>query len=505
MGTSRADKASVRKLFGFRILTTGIKPGYSLYTVNTNIDALVKGPLFGPPNFYRVALKVAIPVMLQSLITGLVSLIDNFMVAGLGDVSMAAVNAANQINFVFFIIVNTASMAGGIFLSQNLGARNQEGMRQAFRFKIIAGSIIAVIYTGLTVFAPGFLISLMVSRNSAGAEIIAEGSLYMRAVAPSFIPFALAIAFGSAFRETGKTSVSLYISITAALVNTVLNWILIYGNLGAPKLGTTGAAIATDIARAAEILLFILFTAILKPGFAFLPSRLFVLNRHIIGSILSRSWMMLFSETAWVVSETIITAMYNSRGGADTVAGMAAAWTIANLFFLVFGAVHTATAVTVGTTLGAGKLKEAAEKGRWIMSGSFIFGIGVGVVASLSVFIIPYVFGNLSEEARMITRAMVFTISIYLPLWTLLNAQFALSRAGGDTAMGFWVDVGVTYTIFIPIAWALSRFTPIGPVALFALSKLTDFPKAAVAGYWLKKGHWLKNLAHGTIQPEANS
>jgi Na+-driven multidrug efflux pump len=82
-----------------------------------------------------------------------------------------------------------------------------------------------------------------------------------------------------------------------------------------------------------------------------------------------------------------------------------------------------------------------------------------------------------------------------LPLWALLNGQFALSRAGGDTAMGVWVDVGVTYLVFIPLAFALAGFTAMGPVVLFATAKISDIPKALVAGWWLAKGRWIRNLA----------
>ncbi len=452
-------------------------------------------PLLGPPSFYRTALSIAVPVMLQSLITGLVSLVDNFMVADLGDIKMAAVNAANQVNFVFFIIINSACMAGGIYLSQHRGAGNREGMRQAFRFKIVASLLLSGLYFALCMAAPEFLIGIMVSRNSAGREIIVQGAVYMRSVAPSFIPFALAVAFGSSFREIGQTKVALVASTSAALVNTFLNWVFIYGHLGAPRMEVAGAALATDIARLTEIALFLFWIRRRKPGFAFPPRELFRIDPAMFAKILSRSGMMLFSETAWVVSETMITAMYNSRGGADTVAGMAAAWTIANLFFLVFGAVHTATAVIVGSTLGAGRLEEARMKGKWIMSGSLVFGLGIGALAATSTTLIPLVFGNLSGSARMMTGAMVLVIACYLPLWTLLNAQFALSRAGGDTAMGVWVDVGVTYLVFIPLAWALSALTPIGPVALFGWSKLTDVLKTCVAGWWLKKGRWVRNLA----------
>jgi Na+-driven multidrug efflux pump len=174
---------------------------------------------------------------------------------------------------------------------------------------------------------------------------------------------------------------------------------------------------------------------------------------------------------------------------------MAAGWTIANIFFMAFGAVVTATSVIVGSTLGSGLLEEARAKGRWILYGSFVFGAIVGLVAVASTFLIPIVFGNLSAEARAVTNGLVLVIAAYIPLWTLLNAQFSLSRAGGDTTMGVWVDVGVTYAVFLPIAFALAAWTGLGPVVLFAIAKLSDIGKTAVAFWWLAKERWVKNLA----------
>ncbi len=452
-------------------------------------------PRLGPASFYREALGIAIPVMLQALITSMVSLVDNFMVAGLGDVKMAAVNVANQINFVFMVIVNIASMAGGIYLSQHRGAGDEEGMRQSLRFKVIIASGVAILYTAACVATPESLIGLMLIGNAERGPIIEEGARYLRLVAPSFAPIAIAGAIGSSYRDIGRTRIPLAVSSAAAGLNTLLNWILIYGNLGAPRLEVAGAAIATDIARLAEAGAFLAIASIGKPAFSFPARRLFALDRGLFGEILKRSWMMFFSEIGWVLSETVITAIYNGRGGAETVAGMAAGWTIANIFFMAFGAVVTATSVIVGSTLGAGRLDDARAKARWITYGSAIFGTAVGAIAAASTFLIPLVFGNLSPEARAVTRGIVLVISAYIPLWTLLNAQFAISRAGGDTLMGLWVDVGVTYAVFIPAAFALSWWTAAGPVALFAIAKLSDFPKAAVAAWWLGKERWVRNLA----------
>jgi putative MATE family efflux protein len=455
----------------------------------------LSSPLFGPGTFYREALGIVVPVMAQTLITSLVSLVDNFMVAGLGDVKMAAVNVANQINFVYFVILNTVCMAGGIYLAQHRGAKNEEGMKQAFRFKLILALATSTLHFFLCLAFPEFLLRLMLSGNAASSQIVHEGATYLRIVAVGWIPIAISTATGSAYRDVGQTTAPLLFSTVAALTNTFFNWVLIYGSLGAPRLEIAGAALATDIARAVELCAFMAWTWAKRPAFAFMPTKLFALDKRLFREILGKSGMMLFSETAWVISETIITAIYNGRGGAETVAGMAAGWTIANLFFLVFGAIHTATNVVVGSTLGAGRLDEARIKARWIMSGSVVMGVVVGLTAAASTFLVPLVFGNLSPEAQRVTNGLVLVIGGYLPLWTLLNAQFAISRAGGDTVMGVYVDVGVTYILFVPAAFAIAAWTTLGPVLLFGLAKLSDIVKAAVAFWWLRKERWVRNLA----------
>ncbi|MCX7026846.1 MAG: MATE family efflux transporter [Spirochaetes bacterium] len=460
------------------------------------MDSLRKqDSLFGPASFYKAALSIAVPVMVQSLLTGLVSLVDNFMVAALGDAKMAGVNVANQINFIYMVIINTICMAGGIYLSQHRGAGDKEGMKQAFRFKLILAIAVSLVHLVICMLFAEPLLGLMLGGNAGGGEIVAEGARYLRAVSPSFLFIGINVAISTAFRDTGVTTISLVVSVLAALTNTFFNWILIYGNLGAPRLEVTGAAIATNMARFVEMGLFLAMLLRRKPDFSIRIRNLFRIDRGLFRAILSKSGMMLFSETAWVMSETIITALYNGRGGAETVAGMAAGWTIANIMFLAFPGIQAMTAVVVGSTLGAGRLEEGKRKARWVMSGSVFLGIGVGLVAAATTFIIPIVFANLSPAARGVTKGIVFVIAAYLPLWCLLNSQFAVSRAGGDTLMGVWADVGVSYAFFIPAAIIIAKTTNWGPVALFGIAKLSDIPKIFVAAWWLRKERWVKNLA----------
>jgi putative MATE family efflux protein len=458
----------------------------------------MQSKLLGPFSFYREAIAIALPVMLQQLIMSMVSLIDNFMVAGLGDVSMAAVNVANQLNFIYIVIINVICQAGGIYLAQFRGAGNEEGMRHAYRFKVIFALLFSMVYFTLCWTIPGRMFAIMTMGNAAQDEIITIGTGYLRLISFTLIPIALSSAIGTSFREIARPTVPLFISAAATLVNTAGNWLLIYGNLGAPRLEVSGAAIATIIARSFELLVFFVYLRKTRPPFFAGFTKILHIHKGMIREILSRSGMIFLSEASWVTSETIMTALYNGRGGAEVVAGMAAGWTIANIFFLLFGGIWTTTAVIIGGSLGAGKLDEARLRARWIKSGSVAAGIIIAALGSAaSALLIPAVFTNLTAAAQRISLGLVFVILIYLPLWALLNAQFAISRSGGDAAMGMYTDLSVNTLLFVPGAFILALGTSLQPVAMFAILKSTDIIKIFVARHFLNKERWVRNLTHG--------
>ncbi|MDR2070762.1 MAG: polysaccharide biosynthesis C-terminal domain-containing protein [Treponema sp.] len=454
----------------------------------------------GPWSFYRNALTIALPVMLQQLVMSMVSLIDNFMVAGLGDTSMAAVNVTNQINFIFIVIVNAVCGAGGIYLAQFNGAKDTEGMRHAYRFKVIFVCGVAMVYFILCWLIPRRMLAMMTMGNIAQDEIIDVGVRYIRLMSFTLFPMAISAAIGTSYREIGLPKIPLIISSAATVVNTLGNWFLIYGNLGAPRLEVTGAALATILARIVEAVVFLLYVHRSRNGRApfFVEfHRIFQVSRRLLAQILAKSGMMFLSEASWVSSETIMTALYNGRGGTEVVAGMAAGWTIANIFFLLFGGIWTTSTVLVGGSLGAGKLDEARTRGKWITSGATAAGCIIAVTgAAAATLLIPLVFSNLTDDARRISLGLVYVIFFYMPLWSLLNAQFAISRAGGDTALGMYVDVSVNTLIFVPGAFILALLTSLHPVTMFALLKLSDIFKYLIARHWFKKERWVRNLTH---------
>ena len=449
---------------------------------------------FGPLSFYKKAVLIAVPVMFQGLMQTLVSLVDNFMVAGLGDLKMSGVNVTNQFMFIFFVALNTAMIAGGIFMSQFNGAGDSKGMGQVFRFKIFVGSFLVLIMLVCAIVFPDELLGLILNKNIQKEEIIVEGVPYFKLMTLTFIPIIISTAIASSLREIGSVFAPLVISICATGVNTFFNWVFIYGNFGAPRLEICGAAIATIIARVVELVAFIVFIIKTKPGFFIKISTIFQMNFSLFFKILKKSGLILISELSWAVTETIMTAVYYGRGGAGIVSGLSAAWAIANIFMISFNGIHTATGVLVGGRLGRNELKEAKAEARWIQNGSLVFGFGICLLEMCSTVLIPLVFGNLSENARSVCRMMIFVISVYLPVWSYLNAQFAVARSGGDAVMGAWVDLSINSTLFLPGIFLLAVFTDLGPVEMYAIVKITDFVKVGIAMWQLKKERWVRNL-----------
>ena len=448
----------------------------------------------GTWSFYRRALAIAIPVMTQLLIQNLVSLIDNFMVAGLGDIKMSGVNVAGQIFFIFFVLVNTLCASGGIFMSQFKGADDKEGMQQVFRFKLIVIGLVGLLMTILCFSSPRWLFWLMVTKNTDAQLIVDQSQIYSRAVSLSFIFSVFSSSIASSLREIEIVRPPLFISVTATLINTFFNWVLIYGHLGFPRLEVAGAGFATVIARFCELVMFVIYAIYKKPDFLFKIRKLFEIKINLFGKMFVKSAVILYSEIFWALSETISNALYNTRGGAEVVSGMSAGFAIANLIFISMGGIMTSTGVIIGTELGAGNLEECKKYKKWILTGSVIFGVFFSIIGFLVTLLIPLVFSNLTPEARKIAFNLVIVASVYLPLWGFLNAQYAVSRAGGDTKMGAICDT-VGNFLFVGGMVLLTFFTGFGPIAMYAIVKLSDIPKTIIAYFWLKRDKWLVNLA----------
>ena len=465
---------------------------------SARMKTALRSRYFGPAPFYKNAVSIAVPIMLQQLIQNMVSLIDNFMVSGLGDICMSGTNVAGQVLFVFMVLVNTICMSGGIYLTQFFGAKDERGMQQAFRFKVLCGLLSFVPYMLVCRGFPRQVLSLMVHGNADADAILDQACDYIRIMFFMGPQMTVSMCIASSLRDTGDVRTPLVISVIATLVNTFCNWLLIYGNLGLPRMEVRGAALATVIARSVEFVLLLVVCVRRRPAFAVRPWKLFAVDAALFRTILRKGIMVLFCEMVWVLSETITTALYNGRGGADVVSGMSSSFAIANLFFVAFGGIYSAAGVIMGKTLGAGQLDEARRQKNWLLAGALVFGVFMCFFGFATTLLIPVVFQRLSDSALSICRSMVLMLSLFMPVWVYMNGQQAVARAGGDTAMGTYTDALLTIVVMLPGVFLLAFFTDIGPVQLYLCVKLLDVVKVVIFYFWMKKERWLKNLARSS-------
>ena len=203
----------------------------------------------------RRVMTLMIPVLLQNGITNFVGMLDNVMVGRLGTAETAAVSVASQLIFIFNLCIFGAVSGAGIFGAQFFGAGNTEGVRQTFRFKIVMSAVITAAATVIYIFFGEYFISLFLSGEGDPGDMAAAAHYardYLITMLISLFPFALVQCWASTLRETGRTVLPMAASFSATFVNLALNYVLIFGSFGAPRLGVTGAAIATVVSRFVE-------------------------------------------------------------------------------------------------------------------------------------------------------------------------------------------------------------------------------------------------------------
>ena len=281
---------------------------------------------FGTRQFYKLALAVAVPLMMQQLITSSVNLVDNLMVGQLGDAALGGVAAVNRFYIIATYGTNGVLAAAAIFIAQFFGARDEERMKQSFRFSILSAYAIMIPFFILGILAPEGIVHFFTSDP----VIIQLGSAYMRIAAFTFLPMALSLGISSAMRAVGETRIPLVISAGAVLTNTVLNYCLIFGNFGFPRLGVEGAAIATLIARVLEAAVLLIVLTKLDLPFKTKLAQLFHVPGQLARSILIKAAPLALNEVMWSLGMATLFKFYATRGP-EVMSGYSIANTIGDI------------------------------------------------------------------------------------------------------------------------------------------------------------------------------
>ena len=453
---------------------------------------------FGDRAFYRHVLAVALPIIIQNGIGNFVSLLDNIMIGQVGTVQMNGVSIVNQLLFVFNLCIFGATSGAGIFTAQFHGSGDQEGVRYTFRFKILVGLLISAV--GLSIFAlfgrP--LIRLYLQGEGTPEDIAATleyGWKYMLIMLWGLPAFAISNAYAGTLRETGQTVVPMVASTTAVFVNLFFNWVLIFGNLGAPQLGVSGAAMATVISRYVELSIVAGWAHLHPQRNPFIRGALRspAIPRALLKKIIVKGMPLLLNEALWSTAMAIMNQCYSTRG-LDVVAALNINSAIYNLSSVVYMAMGNAVGIIIGQMLGAGKTEqEVRDTDRKLIVTSVLscFVFGLLMVAVSGVF--PQIY-NTTDQVRHLATRLIWISALFMPFYAYTHAAYFTLRSGGQTWITFLYDCCFVWAVCVTLAFTLSRFTTLTILPLYAICHGADLVKCFLGGYMIKQGKWIQNL-----------
>lgn len=451
----------------------------------------------GDRKFYRSVLAVSIPIMVQNGITTLVSLLDNIMVGRIGNEEMSGVSIANQLIFVFTLCIFGAMSGPGIFAAQYYGKGDNDGLRYSVRYKAYIG--IAVTAVAILVFGffgkPLMEAFLYESETGGDLSLTLEYSLqYMKIMLFGLLPFAVTQIYATTLRETGNTRIPMLCGMLAVAVNIILNYILIYGKLGAPRLGVEGAAIATVVSRFTEGISIIIWTHKNLDKNIFMRGvyKSLYIPSGVAKSVTIKSIPLLINEALWSLGVTVLTQCYATRG-LDVVGAYNISSTISNLFSVVFLALGSAIAIIVGNLLGASRLEEARISAYRLITFALVSSIVVGVLMALTAPLFPKIYKT-TDSVKDLSVFFIYVLSAYLPLRSALHAMYFTIRSGGKTFITFVFDSGFSWLISVPVAFALTRLTNWTIYPIFIICNALELIKCAASLVLVKSGAWITNF-----------
>lgn len=444
-----------------------------------------------------MVLAIAVPMIIQNGLTNFVSLLDNLMIGRVGTNAISGVAIANQLMFVFWLLMFGATAGVGIFTAQYYGKGDVKGVRDTFRFKLIANVTLAVVSGIVYYLMAPTLVSWFLKGDGTpedAAQTLDIGVSYINIIISSLVPIALSYAYSGTLKDIGNTKVPMIATMVAIFVNLVGNAILIYGLLGLPAMGADGAAVATVISRYVELLVLMIYTGThtAKNPFIVGAFRSFRMPIALVRQFVFKSLPLMANESLWALGMTVLNQCYSYRS-LDAVAAVNIESTLWNLLTVGFVATGEAVGIVVGQKLGSGDIDTAKDYAVKMRDLTVFFGIVCGVIMAALSPLFPFLYKT-SGDVRHLATILIFISGIVMPLMAFTHASYFIIRAGGNTLITFIFDCGYTWLIVVPIAYCLSRFTGVSvPVMMFSV-QWAEIIKCIIGEGMVRSGIWAKNI-----------
>lgn len=430
----------------------------------------------------RKVLAVAWPVVVTNLLQSLALTVDLVMVGALGPVALAATGVATQVFYVALVVGNGLAAGATALVARAIGAGDQA---QADRVTTVAILLAMLLSLPLIVFTYFFDAPLL---RILGAEdvIVEQGGIVLRLLAFG-IPGEMLILVGAgALAGAGDTRPALWIGIGVNVLNLVLDYALIFGELGAPALGLRGAAVATAISFTAGG---VAFLWMLRRGRR--PLRLGAARGEPRG--MTRRLLRVGAPAA--AEQLVLTLGFTAylvlilRFGPEALAAHSIGLRVQSFAFMPGFGFAAAAAALVGQGLGRGDAAEAERSG-WVA-------IGMGLVIMMAMTAPMYLAAEplarlFTDDPRSIGLGATWirTIVLAMPAIAFHFGAAGALRGAGDTRWPLVVSFAGLWLVRLPVAWLLGVQLAYGMYGVWTGYVIEYYGRALVTTWRFRRGRW---------------
>lgn len=440
-------------------------------------------------SFFSTVCNLAIPVALQSMLQASFSIVDQIMIGQLGSVSVAGVGLAGKFSSIYSVMVSAIGAVAGIMISQYMGQKNRREVRRSFYLNLLLAVCMAAAFTLVCAVFPGQIMNLY----TKDVPTLLAAADYLKIVAGTFLPMAGATLLSTMFRCMEKAQLPLYASIASAILNTGLNYILIFGKCGFQPMGAEGAAIATLVSQ------YVNFLAMLAMIFKYndclkRPAG----GRNETSKVNWKQYLnillpILVCEFAWSLGENVYAAIYGHIG-TDSSAAMTLINPIQGLMIGALCGLSQAASVIIGKKLGNKEYDDAYLASqkliRYGLVGSII--LSAVIIVTSTYYVEIY---QVEETVKTLTKQILLAYAVIAPVKVEnMIISSGIIRSGGKTKYVMIFDMIGTWLVGVPLgllsAFALKLSIP---YVYFILS-LEECVRLCISLVVLRRKKWMQSL-----------
>jgi len=435
--------------------------------------------------FFKTLVFLAVPIILQEILNSSVNMMDTFMIGQLGDIEVAAVGLANQIFFLFSLMLFGINSGASVFMGQYWGKGEIESIHKIMGISFVLSFSAAFLFCFGALCIPETLMNIY----SKDELVVQQGVKYLRVIALSYFMSAFIITINTALKSIGQTKFPMFTTFISLISNIILNYIFIF----ILEMGVSGAALGTIISRTIEVLVQILLINKFKVPIAVNIKNYFNADKEFTKKFLKLTYPVILNECMWALGTSIYNIAYK-YSGTQAQAAVQISGTIQNLFMVVGIGIGAASGIILSNTLGAGDLKKAIRYSRNCIVMAVILSVIMGIgLFNCSGFIVSLF--EVNDVVKLYAQRILFVVAVGMIFKTFnYTTVVGILRSGGDTRFCLILDASSVWFIGIPMAFLGSKFLQLPIYWTFALVYLEEFFKFFLSGKRVLSNKWANTI-----------